>query len=72
MYGAKATQIAKVAGDVWGVKPSEKQAVILNDAITAIDADNSVALDTLNLPPALKTEEFRRLVISLAKNPLVA
>ncbi len=72
MYGAKAIQISKVAKDTWGVKATEKQEAVLQKAIHEIADNNSVSLDDLNLPAALKHEEFRRLVISLADNPLAA
>ena len=70
MYGAKASAIAKAVCDTWGVKPTEKQAPLLNDAIFKIADNNAVPLKSLTLPVALQHEEFRRLVISLAENPL--
>lgn len=74
MYGAKAIQIAKVAYDTWNKTKAtlEKVSPKLEKAVMTIADDNSVALDDLDVPGEYQTEEFRKLVLSLSKNPLVA
>lgn len=73
MYGAKAQQIAKVAIDTWGKSAmSEKTRDKLVEAIMEIAADNKVEIGTLDLPKEFQTEEFKKLVLSLANNPLAS
>lgn len=78
MYGAKAVQIAKIAKETWQVQAppatdTGAQDKAIQDAIFAIDKNNDIALTELkDIPQALQTEEFIRLVIALADCPLVS